>query len=139
MTQEAKELRVKLRRYILRIQNKNLSDAFTLWYDDVQHEKKERELQKFMNQINALESQRLAIFAKKLQNAWLTKAWNHWFGLFVQLRKIKTALGRMRNRAVAGAFDRWMEMVQEQKEMRTLLKRAAMKIQNRLLSGAYAR
>jgi hypothetical protein len=34
-------------------------------------------------------------FVQKLQNMWLTKAWNHWFNLFVQLRKIKTTLGRI--------------------------------------------
>jgi hypothetical protein len=41
-----------------------------------------------------------------------SKAGNHWFGLFVQLRKIKTALGRIMNRTIAGAFDRWMEFTE---------------------------
>jgi hypothetical protein len=40
-------------------------------------------------------------FVQKLQNMWLTKAWNHWFNLFVQLRKIKTTLGRIMHRQTA--------------------------------------
>jgi hypothetical protein len=39
----------------------------------------------------------------------------------------------------AAAFDRWAEMVQEQKEMRVLLKRAAMKVHKRQMAAAYAK
>eukprot|EP00227_Mantoniella_beaufortii_P007567 CAMPEP_0197594842 /NCGR_PEP_ID=MMETSP1326-20131121/21546_1 /TAXON_ID=1155430 /ORGANISM="Genus nov. species nov., Strain RCC2288" /LENGTH=59 /DNA_ID=CAMNT_0043161095 /DNA_START=12 /DNA_END=188 /DNA_ORIENTATION=- len=43
------------------------------------------------------------------------------------------------NRKTAGAFDKWTEYVQEAKEMRVLLKRAAGKMMKRQLSAAFAR
>ena len=55
----------------------------------------------FLNQMNAKQARQLEKFVQKLQNMWLTKALNHWFNLFVQLRKIKTTLGRIMNRQTA--------------------------------------
>jgi protein SFI1 len=47
--------------------------------------------------------------------------------------------GRIMNRTISGAFDRWMEMTQEAKEMRILLERCASKMMNKAMSGAFDR
>ena len=106
MTQEAKEMKLKLRRFMFRILKKELANAFGLWDMWMEDLRRERERQMFQAQIDAKQARQLEAFAAKLQNAWLTKAWNHWFDLFVQLRKIKTTLGRIMHRKTAQAFDR---------------------------------
>ena len=41
----------------------------------------------------------------------------------VQRTQIARAAGRMANRQLAGAFDRWAEMAREAREMRVILER----------------
>ena len=53
-----KELRIKLRRYLLRMQKKELSDAFTLWCDALKQSQTDEATARFQAQLNALEAQR---------------------------------------------------------------------------------
>jgi hypothetical protein len=66
----------------------HIGNAFDLWWNTVEADKRNREMDGFMNQMNAMKQKQLEKFALKLLNAMLTKAWNHWFNLFVQLRKV---------------------------------------------------
>ena len=75
--------------------HRQLSAAFDTWEQMVEEAQKAREEQRFLQQMNAKQARQLEKFALKLHNAMMTKAWNHWFNLFVQLRKIKTTLGRI--------------------------------------------
>ena len=91
------ELRVKMRRFIFRMMKKELGNAFDQWANTLEENKRNREMDAFNGQMNALKQKQLEKFALKLQNIMLTKAWNHWHNLFVQLRKIKvTLVGRCR-------------------------------------------
>ena len=58
MATEAKEMRIKLRRYLLRMQKKELSDAFTLWCDALKQSQTDEATARFQAQLNALEAQR---------------------------------------------------------------------------------
>ena len=134
-----KELRIKLRRYLLRMQKKELSDGFTLWHNFWQDEKRAREMAAFNSQLNALNEQKLRKFAQKLANGHMMKSWNHWYFLFCQLRQAKKTVGRIANRKMHSAFSRWEEMCEEAQRMRTMLKRCAMKIMHRQMAGAFDR
>lgn len=46
---------------------------------------------------------------------------------------------RLANSALVGAYSRWAEMAQEARQLRYLLKKAAMKLMKRQLAASYSR
>ena len=57
-------------------------------------------------------------FAKRMKNTQVYAAWQQWHGLFVMMRRVKVVIGRVRNRALHGAFAKWEEMCEEAARMR---------------------
>lgn len=106
MVEESKEMKFKLRKYFHRMMNKQLSDGFTLWYQYWQDAVRAREEAAILGELNAVKEARLKQFMMKLMNSQLLGAWEKWMELHEMVRKIKIAVGRMRNKAMSAAFVR---------------------------------
>jgi hypothetical protein len=127
--EDKKALEARMRKFAVKMQNKNLMCAFERWDEFTQGAKKMRVL--------------LTRCANKLRNRAVASAFNRWCEMTVEAANtrvnITRALSKMRQRALMSVWERWLLMLDESDELRVKLKRSAMKMLTRELTGAFSR
>ena len=68
---------------------------------------------------------------RRFQILFSVKAWNMWRGVVQTSRVAKGILKRIMSRALAGAFDRWMEFIDECRDLNAKCRKVLMKIMQR--------
>ena len=148
--EEAKEMRVKIERSLGRLRNREIAGAFDRWTSFVEETVNMRVL--------------LTRCAVKMKHGQLVTAFNHWLDV-IQFEiaerereereererklakrqeeqtqeKLKRIILRVKNRCVSNAFDRWAEMSEEMREMRTKIERSLGRLKNREIAQAFDR
>ncbi|XRA96621.1 protein SFI1 [Pycnococcus provasolii] len=140
MTEEAVEMRVKLQRVAAKMKNRELSGAFARWAEMTEEAIEMRvKIRRTLNKM-------LKRSMTDTYYAWADHVMYLKHGDEDDQRKAQEAevraaraLLKIKNRAIAGAFDRWCEMTEEAVEMRVKLERCAAKMRNREILGAWSR
>ncbi|GHP12121.1 hypothetical protein PPROV_001084800 [Pycnococcus provasolii] len=137
----------RLRGMIHRMQNRELSQAFTHWVDVWWHIKRAREEEEERREQEREAEERREVLMRRIGNrianrviAMAFERWSDQVREIVEMRTLLTrAAKKMQMREISKAFDRWCEYTTEIVEIRTKLERAARKIMGRNLVAAWAK